>query len=452
MNYDVVIIGLSITSSWGNGHATTYRSLARGLGGRGHRVLFLEHDTPWYADNRDTPQPRGATTRLYSSFEELIGRFEADVRDARLVILGSYVQDGARVGDWVTSIARGRTAFYDIDTPVTLAQLEQGETEHITPALIRRFSAYFSFTGGPTLRYLESHYGAPMARVLYCSVDTDRYRPLREPKMWDLGYLGTYSDDRQPALDTLLLEPARQWRRGAFAVVGALYPDDIVWPPNVYRETHISPREHAAFYARQCLTLNITREEMKKRGFSPSVRLFEAGACGAAIVSDWWVGLSELFVPGREVLISESADQTLRYLRDQPKSRLAEIGLAARRRILAEHTAEHRAIQLENYLKEIDANALPYTSRRNGHSRPVADGLDSWMSSESNGHGPSRKVGGEAIDISNHRHLYQPIGAGRGNGSADRLAKKTATPAVESPGRVAPGRVGGRSDNGTGST
>ncbi|HTF64964.1 MAG TPA: hypothetical protein VK638_19985, partial [Edaphobacter sp.] len=188
---DIVILGLTVTSSWGNGHATTYRSLIRGLAARGHRVLFLERDAPWYAGNRDEPNPPGATIAIYQSFEELVARFEREVEQASLVIVGSYVPDGVRCGEWVTSVALGKTAFYDIDTPITLAKLGAGEEEYITPNLIRRYDAYFSFTGGPALRHIENHYGSPMARALYCSVDLERYCPFAMDMQWDLGYLGT---------------------------------------------------------------------------------------------------------------------------------------------------------------------------------------------------------------------------------------------------------------------
>ena len=231
--FDIVILGLSVTSSWGNGHATTYRSLIRGLAARGRRVLFLERDAPWYAGNRDEPNPRGAVTELYYSFDDLAARFESFIRSAELVIVGSFVKEGARVGDWVTSVALGRTAYYDIDTPVTIAQLQGGERQYITPSLIQRYNAYLSFTGGPLLKFLESHYGSPMSRALYCSVDPELYRPLQKPITWDLGYLGTYSADRQPGLDALMLEPARRWPEGRFTVVGAMYPEDIEWPGNV---------------------------------------------------------------------------------------------------------------------------------------------------------------------------------------------------------------------------
>lgn len=353
MKFDIVILGLSVTSSWGNGHATTYRSLIRGLAARGHSVLFLERDQPWYAGNRDEPHPPGAITDLYTSVEELRKNYEKAIVEASLVIVGSFVPQGIVVGEWVMSSAQGHTAFYDIDTPLTLAKLESGSADYITKDLIRRYRCYFSFTGGPTLRRIERQYGSPMARALYCSVDPEHYRPVRSAPIWDLAYLGTHSEDRLPALEALLIEPARRWPRGNFAVFGPGYPDDG-WPNNVDREIHISPREHPGFYGSQRFGLNLTRSAMKAAGFSPSVRLFEAAACATPIISDWWEGLDSFFEIGKEILIAEDTDAVLRYLHDTPEAERRAIGDAARNRILAEHTALHRAGQIEDALREMN--------------------------------------------------------------------------------------------------
>lgn len=348
----IVIFGLSITSSWGNGHATTYRSLVRGLAARGHSVLFLERDALWYAGNRDEPNPVGAVTELYRSVDEAVSRFESAVASADLVIAGSFVPDGVQLCAWITSVARGVTAFYDIDTPITIAKLTAGGGEYITPALIPEFDLYLSFTGGPMLAEIERRFGARSAKVLFCSVDPQQYRPVTREQRWDLGYLGTYSDDRQPSLESLMLEPARGMPDARFMVAGPLYPESIEWPPNVEREIHLSPREHPAFYAEQRFTLNITRDLMKRAGYSPSVRLFEAGACGTPIISDWWAGIESLFEPGKEILISRGPEDTMRYLRDLSDAARLRIGEAARRRILAEHTPGQRAVQVEQYVAE----------------------------------------------------------------------------------------------------
>ncbi|HEX2117492.1 MAG TPA: glycosyltransferase [Alphaproteobacteria bacterium] len=347
---DIVVLGLSITSSWGNGHAVTYRGLLKELARRGHSVTFLERDVPWYAANRDLPKPPYAKTYLYKSIDALKERFAASVRRADLVIVGSFVPDGIEVGGWVTREARGVTAFYDIDTPVTLARLEQGGADYIDADLIRAYDLYLSFTGGPVLDLLERRHGAQRARALYCSVDPSEYFADPDTKLrWDCGYMGTYSDDRQPTLSRLLVDPARRWKSGRFVVAGPKYPTRIRWPANVQRIEHLAPRQHRAFYNAQRYTLNVTRADMVRLGWSPSVRLFEAAACGTAIVSDWWDGLDSLLRPDEEILIARNGDDMLRILRKIPEHERRRIGIAAQARVLAAHTAAHRAAELEEF-------------------------------------------------------------------------------------------------------
>lgn len=360
----IVILGLSITSSWGNGHATTWRGLVRELVARGHDVLFLERDVPWYAATRDLPNPPWGRTELYSSLTELKDRFAADIRQADCVIVGSYVPEGVAVGAWVTAQAAGRAAFYDIDTPVTLAKLERGDYEYLSPELIPRYSLYLSFTGGPTLQRLEQQYGSPAARALYCSFDPALYYPEAQQLAYDLGYMGTYSDDRQPPLDLLMLEPARRWPAGRFIVAGPQYPATIDWPPNVKRVEHLPPAQHRAFYNRQRFTLNITRAAMITAGWSPSVRLFEAAACAVPIISDDWPGLDSFFTPETEILIARDANDTLRYLRELPEQERRTISERARSRVLAQHTAAHRAAELETYIQNtLTSNTLTNTHK-----------------------------------------------------------------------------------------
>ncbi|MBA3882874.1 MAG: glycosyltransferase, partial [Chthoniobacterales bacterium] len=356
----IVILGLSITSSWGNGHATTYRGLVRELSANGHDILFLERDQAWYAENRDLPQPPFGATQLYRSLAELKRRFAEEVRDAECVIVGSYVPDGIAVSKWVTEQARGVTAFYDIDTPVTLSAVERGECDYISSEVIGRFSLYLSFTGGPTLRKLEGEYGSPRARVLYCSVDPEMYFAERASEKWALGYLGTYSDDRQPTVDRLLARPAAEMPKERFVVAGPQYPDSIDWPQNVERIMHIEPKDHRVFYNAQRFTLNVTRADMIRAGYSPSVRLFEAAACGTPIITDKWPGLTEFFQPGEEILIAERTEDVVEILREMPEGDRLAMGERARERVLAAHTAAHRAVELEGLIEE-----CRYRARRN---------------------------------------------------------------------------------------
>jgi spore maturation protein CgeB len=391
----IVILGLSITSSWGSGHATTYRCLVRALADRGHDLLFLERDKPWYAANRDLPVPPYGRTILYGSVAGLQEQHAAAVRNADLVIVGSYVPDGIAVGAWVLATAGGVTAFYDIDTPITLAALARGDCAYLSTDLIPRYRLYLSFTGGPTLDLIRERFGARLVRPLYCAVDPELYYPAsdgapdaedvptdertpphptaagvllhpaappvgaRRPEQggglqtrYDLGYLGTYSADRQPALERLLIEAARQLPERRFAVAGAQFPEDIIWPANVSHTVHLSPREHRAFYNAQRFTLSVTRADMIAAGYSPSVRLFEAAACATPVITDPWPGLEEFFRPGTEILVAETTTDVLRLVREMPEAERLAIGQAARTRALDVHTGAHRAAVLERYVRE----------------------------------------------------------------------------------------------------
>ena len=361
---DIVILGLSITSSWGNGHATTWRSLVRALAARGHRVLFLEREAACYAQNRDLSDPSWCETRLYGSLDELESTYAGAVHDADVVVVGSYVPDGAQVADWVFDVATGLTVFYDIDTPVTLAKLARDNNEYLLRQQVPRFDLYLSFAGGPVLGELEESWGSPCARALYCSVDPSQYRPGAESPLYDLGYLGTYSEDRQPALERLLLEPARRWPEGRFIVAGSQFPPDIDWPPNVERIEHLPPPQHPAFYGAQRFTLNLTRAAMIQRGYSPSVRLFEASACATPVISDRWCGLNEFFADC-EIIVADSPGDVLDVLQRLPEQRRSLIGRLARLRVLARHTSMHRAAQFEHAVAEA-SRAGPATNHANG--------------------------------------------------------------------------------------
>ena len=339
----IVILGLSLSSSWGNGHATTWRALIRAMV-PAHDVLFLERDVPWYAAHRDLPEPDFCDFALYDSLESLQSWHEA-ITGADAVIIGSYVPDGVKLAETVASIRGGVLCFYDIDTPVTLAAIDRGDCAYLTRQTIPLFDIYFSFTGGPTLARLERNYGARAAVALYCGVDPERYFPAATPKRWALGYLGTYSADRQPPLESLLIEPARLRPDLAFVVAGAQFPEGIGWPANVERIEHVPPEQHRAFYAAQDWTLNITRADMRKAGYSPSVRLFEATACGIPVISDLWDGLDSIFGPNEGIIGVSDAAGVLACLA-RPEAERQAIGETGLRRTRAGHTATHRAATL----------------------------------------------------------------------------------------------------------
>jgi spore maturation protein CgeB len=353
----LIVFGLSLSSSWGNGHATTFRALLKQFAARGHDILFLERDVPWYASNRDIADSDYCQLEFYSDLAEL-ERWRSDIARADAVVVGSYVPEGVAVGRFVQEAAQGVTAFYDIDTPVTLAKLERGDFEYLSPEIIPGYDVYLSFTGGPTLQHLERHYRSPAARALYCSVDPEAYPPLDVAKKWDLSYLGTYSPDRQPTLERLLVEPARRMPDRRFVVAGPQYPAEINWPANVERIEHLPPSEHAEFYAASLFTLNVTRADMIAAGWSPSVRLFEAAACAVPVISDRWEGIDSLFEPGTEMLLADRSDEVVEILTSRSEQEAASMGRAARARVMRGHTAADRAAELEAHLREAAAVSL----------------------------------------------------------------------------------------------
>jgi len=365
MKLDIVMFGLSITSSWGNGHATTYRALVKALAARGHRITFLERDMPWYRDHRDLRNPSYCRVALYDSLKAVAQQFGSLVSQADVVVLGSFVPDGIALGDWITSAARGVTVFYDIDTPVTLDKLASNRAEYISTSLIPRFQLYLSFTGGPTLQSIKSLYGSPRTRALYCAADLELHKPTNVPTQWTLGYLGTYSEDRQPLLERLMIEPARRLPEHKFVVAGAQYPATDTWPANIQHIEHLPPASHSRFYGSLRYALNLTRRHMAAAGYSPSVRLFEAAACGVPVISDNWPGIEEFFVPGKEIHIAKEATDVIKIISESEDERRAR-GAAARKRVLASHTADHRAIAFEQYIKEVvdqSASIIPTAAR-----------------------------------------------------------------------------------------
>jgi spore maturation protein CgeB len=350
-----VVFGLTVSSSWGNGHATLWRGLWRALVERGHGLVFFERDVPYYAEHRDVTQLPGGELVLYREWDEVRTRAEREVGAADAVMVTSYCPDGAAatrlIADTDTSAAK---LFYDMDTPVTLECVRAGKSvPYIGPRGLRDFDLVLSYTGGPALQALRSLLGARRVAPLYGHVDPQVHGRVSPASRYaaDLSYLGTYAADRQAALDALFIEPARRLPRREFLIGGAQYPDDFPWTANIRFVRHLPPSEHPAFFSSSRLTLSVTRRAMAENGHCPSGRLFEAAACGTPVLSDAWAGLDEFFTPGREILIARTTEEAVAAL-ELGDDELARIARAARDRVLAGHTSAHRAHELESLLEE----------------------------------------------------------------------------------------------------
>jgi spore maturation protein CgeB len=348
----LVIFGLTMSSSWGNGHATLWRGLCRSLIRRGHEVVFFERDVPYYAAHRDLAHMDGVQLVLYGDWTAGLPMMQRELADADAAMVTSYCPDGVAATE-VVGECPGLKVFYDLDTPVTLDAIKTGNwPNYIGPRGLRDFDLVLSFTGGRALDELRVELGARAVAPLYGHVDPETHRPAqRQPQyVADLSYLGTYAADRQSALEELFVQPARRAPLRRFVIGGAQYPDSFPWASNIYFVRHLPPGEHPSFFSSSTLTLNVTRRAMAEMGFCPSGRLFEAAACGVPILSDWWEGLDTFFTPDVEILIARNAGDTLRALERSPDE-LRRIADAARERTLAEHTADRRAQELEAVLE-----------------------------------------------------------------------------------------------------
>ena len=302
----LVVFGLSISSSWGNGHATLWRGLCRALGARNHRTIFYERDVPYYATTRDFTGIPGCELRLFESWADIAGEAAREIQDADVAMVTSYCPDGPAAADAVLSSAARVRCFYDLDTPVTLARLNEGaHIDYLPPGGLGGFDLVLSYTGGVALDLLRERLGARRVEPLYGSVDPDIHQPAEPSAEFrsDLSYLGTYAADRQAALEELFLEPARMRPSLRFVIGGAQYPASFPWSDNIYFVRHLPPVQHSAFYASGRATLNVTRRPMAEMGYCPSGRLFEAAACGTPILSDAWEGLDQFYRPGAEIVV-----------------------------------------------------------------------------------------------------------------------------------------------------
>jgi spore maturation protein CgeB/dTDP-glucose pyrophosphorylase len=372
----LVVFGLTISSSWGNGHATIWRGLCRGLNALGHQVVFFERDVPYYAGHRDLAEIPGGKLVLYSEWQDAIGSAQQELREADAAIVTSYCPDGIAATDLVLDSTAPAKVFYDLDTPVTLGELTQNrELTYIGPRGLAEFDLVLSFTGGTALDALRRCLGARRTAPLYGSVDPDVHHLARPQDHYraDLSYLGTYAGDRQAILDELLLEPARRLPERRFLMAGAQYPHSFPWTENLFFVRHLPPDEHAAFFSSSRVTLNVTRQAMAEMGYCPSGRLFEAMACGAPVLSDWWEGLDEFYRPDEEILIARSTEQAVAVI-ELSDLELRRIAQAGRERTLDQYTADRRAAELESLL----ASVMHHSDRR----APTTESIPALRSSQ----------------------------------------------------------------------
>jgi spore maturation protein CgeB len=342
----LVIFGLTVSSSWGNGHATLWRGLCNALARQGHDISFFEHDVPYYANHRDLVWPDKYKLVLYPDWEAVRPLADSAVSDADAAIVTSYCPDAAEACELSLGSAALKV-FYDLDTAVTLEKLRSdGSVDYVPSHGLSDFDLVLSYVGGRALNDLQNLLGAKRVAPLYGSVDPSIHKPVACSSQYesDFSYLGTYACDRQAVLEKLFIEPAHRLPEKKFVLGGAQYPEHFPWKQNVWFVEHVPPAQHASFYCSSKATLNVTRGPMASFGYCPSGRLFEAAACETPVVSDSWDGIDNFFEPGEEIVVASSSSEVVDAIMNPDG--LRRIGQAARERVLSAHTAEHRSREL----------------------------------------------------------------------------------------------------------
>jgi spore maturation protein CgeB len=351
---NIAIFGLSISSSWGNGHATIWRGLVRALISNNHKVTFFERNVPYYAQNRDFLGMDGLNLVLYNSWHEIELTAASILNFTDVAIVTSYCPDALVASDLILCREVPLNIFYDLDAAVTLEQIENGKTPfYIGKKLLKDYDLVFSYSGGQVLDRIKERLAAKEVFPLYGCVDPLTHRPVKASPVYscDMSYLGTFAKDRQEMLQRLLIETAKKNPVKNFIIGGAQYPENFPWAENVFFVAHVPPSEHSSFYCSCKFTLNVTRSAMAETGFSPSGRLFEAASCGVPVISDRWKGVEQFFTPGEEIIIASDSDDVMDALQMSEERRMT-IAIKAYQRVQREHTAMHRVKEFERILGE----------------------------------------------------------------------------------------------------
>lgn len=352
----IAFFGSSLVSAYWNGAATYYRGIVRALAERGHRVTFYEPDAYGRQQHRDMADPDWAQVVVYAGEGEA-GVWAAleDARGADVVIkasgvgvfdelLEAAVLDEKRPGSLV--------AFWDVDAPATLERV-QGDAEGLFRALVPRYDLVLTYGGGAPVVDAYAALGARRCVPIYNALDPHTHFPAAPDPRFEaaLGFLGNRLPDREARVEEFFLSAAARLPSKRFLLGGSGWADKLL-PPNVSYAGHVYTGDHNAFNATPRAVLNISRDSMARYGFSPATRVFEAAGAGACLVTDFWEGIPQFFAPGEEILVARSGAEVAEIIQSLTPERARQIGQAALKRVLAEHTYARRVGLLEQVLDE----------------------------------------------------------------------------------------------------
>jgi spore maturation protein CgeB len=356
---DIAFFGSSLVSAYWNGAATYYRGMIRALAARGHRVTFYEPDAYERQKHRDIDDPPYAKVVVYSGTDEteVLTMLER-ARRADVVVKASGV------GVWDELLERevlnvrkpgGSAIFWDVDAPATLARVRENPSDPFK-SLIPKYDAVFTYGGGPPIVRGYTELGARVCVPIYNALDPSTHYPVAKQARFaaDLALLANRLPDREARIEAFFFDPARRLPEQRFLLGGNGWQGHGV-PSNVQTVGHVYTADHNAFNCSARLVLNVARDSMASCGYSPATRVFEAAGAAACLVTDYWEGIDMFLEPDREILVAKHGEDVARHLRDVSATRAREMGEAAKKRVLAQHTYAQRAREVEALLLQRSA-------------------------------------------------------------------------------------------------
>ena len=353
---DVAFFGSSLVSAWWNGACTYYRGIIRGLAELGHRVTFYEPIAYQRQEHRDIDDPPWAAVVVYEAqHEDQVRSTVERARGADVVVKTS----GVGVFDDVLEEAVAAlgapgttTVFWDVDAPATLSRMEDDPQDPLR-LLLPTYDLVLTYGGGDPVVRRYTGLGARTCVVVYNALDPTTHFPVApDDRFWsDLGLLANRLPDREDRIEEFFFRAACLLPDRTFLLGGNGWDGGKAMPPNVRLVGHVGTGDHNAFNCSPGAVLNVTRESMVANGWSPATRVFEAAGAGACLITDAWAGIETFLEPDHEVLVAEDGAEVADIVERLDPLRAREVGEAARKRVLAEHTYSHRAEQVDAVLR-----------------------------------------------------------------------------------------------------
>jgi spore maturation protein CgeB len=351
----LAFFGSSLLSAYWNGAATYYRGIIRNLHALGHEITFFEPDAFERQQHRDIEPPPWAHVHVYSAegTDGVYRALEFAARDADCVVKASGVGvfDELLEREVLSARHAGATViFWDVDAPATLDRLENNPDDPFHE-FVTQYDMVLTYGGGGPVVNAYQRAGARVCIPVYNALDPETHHPVEPDSRFraDLGFLGNRLPDRERRVEEFFFRAAELAPSRSFLLGGNGWHDKPV-PPNVRRAGHVYTTDHNAFNCTPRAVLNISRESMARYGFSPATRVFEAAGSAACLITDDWEGIELFLEPEHEILVARSGAEVAALLEQLSSDRAGQIGIAAFKRVTAEHTYAHRARQVDAIL------------------------------------------------------------------------------------------------------